>query len=163
VTVTCPLAFPPLYWHRRPHGDGTVGAPEACSPLPPCDVHGQILARLVISSRQDAERLAKMGVKDTKRIYDTEDLAPGKKIIFALLGVTDGTAEGRALLRRGHFARLHDSDARRTSVRFVDSVRSKSAPTSRSASTSFYLEIFLRRPDTTSSLNDKTCHPEDIR
>jgi len=27
-----------------------------------------------------------MGVKDTKRVYDTEDLAPGKKMIFACTG-----------------------------------------------------------------------------
>ena len=53
-------------------------------------LNGQILARLVVSKPQDSERLAKMGVKDTKRIYDTEDLAPGKKIIFACTGVTDG-------------------------------------------------------------------------
>ena len=31
-----------------------------------------------------------MGVKEPNRIYDTEDLAPGKKMIFACTGVTDG-------------------------------------------------------------------------
>ncbi len=29
-------------------------------------------------------------MKDHKRIYDTEDLAPGKNLIFACTGVTDG-------------------------------------------------------------------------
>jgi len=32
-----------------------------------------------------------MGVKDLKRVYDTEDLAPGKKMIFACTGVTTET------------------------------------------------------------------------
>jgi fructose-1,6-bisphosphatase/sedoheptulose 1,7-bisphosphatase-like protein len=31
-----------------------------------------------------------MGIKDPNKIYDTDDLAPGKKIIFAATGVTDG-------------------------------------------------------------------------
>src|SRR5258708_25007759 len=70
---------------------GTGGAPEGVLTAAALRcLNGQILARLVISKPQDAERLAKMGVKDTKRIYDTEDLAPGKKIIFACCGVTDG-------------------------------------------------------------------------
>src|SRR5436190_5928121 len=46
-------------------------------------LNGQILGRLVVAKQQDAERLEKMGVKDPKRIYDTTDLAPGKKMIFA--------------------------------------------------------------------------------
>jgi fructose-1,6-bisphosphatase II len=70
---------------------GTGGAPEGVLTAAALRcLNGQILARLVVSKPQDSERLAKMGVKDTKRIYDTEDLAPGKKIIFACTGVTDG-------------------------------------------------------------------------
>src|SRR5207244_11819424 len=38
-----------------------------------------------------AERMLKMGIKDPSRVYDTNELAPGKKIIFAAAGVTDGT------------------------------------------------------------------------
>src|ERR1700693_5076805 len=52
--------------------------------------NGEIVARLVVSKPEHEERLAKMGVKDGKRVYRTEDLAPGKKIIFACTGVTDG-------------------------------------------------------------------------
>src|SRR6201993_692367 len=70
---------------------GTGGAPEGVLTAAALRcLNGQILARLVISKPEDAERLGKMGVTDTKRIYDTEDLAPGKKIIFACTGVTDG-------------------------------------------------------------------------
>ena len=39
-----------------------------------------------------------MGINDAHKIYDTNDLAPGKKIIFAATGVTDG-----ALLRGVRF------------------------------------------------------------
>ncbi|MGH9763512.1 MAG: fructose-bisphosphatase class II, partial [Blastocatellia bacterium] len=37
------------------------------------------------------DRLRAMGIEDHTRIYDTDDLAPGKRIIFAATGVTDGT------------------------------------------------------------------------
>src|SRR5439155_190279 len=70
---------------------GTGGAPEGVLTAAALRcLNGQILARLVVSKPEHAERLTKMGVKDTKRIYDTEDLAPGKKMIFACTGVTDG-------------------------------------------------------------------------
>src|SRR3982751_6161235 len=36
------------------------------------------------------KRLKEMGITDAEKIYDTNDLAPGKKIIFAATGVTDG-------------------------------------------------------------------------
>src|SRR5205823_8017688 len=69
---------------------GTGGAPEGVLTAAALRcLNGQILARLVVSKPEHAERLTKMGVKDTKRIYDTEDLAPGKKMIFACTGVTD--------------------------------------------------------------------------
>src|SRR5207253_8825604 len=56
---------------------GTGGAPEGVLTAAALRcLNGQIVARLVVSKPQDAERLAKMGVKDPKRIYDTEDLAP---------------------------------------------------------------------------------------
>jgi fructose-1,6-bisphosphatase class II len=70
---------------------GTGGAPEgvlAAAALR-C-LNGQILARLVVKKAEHRERVAKMGIKDPKRIYDTSDLAPGKKIIFACTGVTPG-------------------------------------------------------------------------
>jgi fructose-1,6-bisphosphatase II len=70
---------------------GTGGAPEGVLTAAALRcLNGQILARLVVSKPEDAERLAQMGVKDPKRIYDTEDLAPGKRLIFACTGVTDG-------------------------------------------------------------------------
>src|SRR5579862_6994253 len=70
---------------------GTGGAPEGVLTAAALRcLNGQILGRLVITKREHRERVAKMGIKDNKRIYDTADLAPGKKIIFACTGVTPG-------------------------------------------------------------------------
>src|SRR5437667_3178468 len=70
---------------------GIGGAPEGVLTAAALRcLNGQILGRLVVSKPQDAERMAKMGLKDPRRIYDTTDLAPGKKMIFACTGVTDG-------------------------------------------------------------------------
>src|ERR1700690_2322853 len=68
---------------------GTGGAPEGVLTAAALRcLNGEILARLVVSKPEHQERLEKMGIKDGKRIYKTEDLAPGKKIIFACTGVT---------------------------------------------------------------------------
>ncbi len=75
------------------------------------------------------ERLKEMGITDPDKIYDTDDLAPGKRIIFAATGVTDGT-----LLRGVRFfgagKRTHSvvmtSDSR--NIRFVDTVHVEGGP-----------------------------------
>src|SRR6185436_6156716 len=36
------------------------------------------------------ERLQSMGIRDANKIYDTNAMAPGRKIIFAATGATDG-------------------------------------------------------------------------
>jgi fructose-1,6-bisphosphatase/sedoheptulose 1,7-bisphosphatase-like protein len=104
---------------------GTGGAPEGVLTAAALRcLNGQILGRLIVAKPNDAERLEKMGVKDTKRIYDTTDLAPGKKVIFACTGVTDGN-----LLRGVRFfgegirtqSMILTLDDRR--VRFIDSVQ----------------------------------------
>jgi fructose-1,6-bisphosphatase II len=103
---------------------GTGGAPEGVLTAAALRcLNGQIIARLVVNNPEHEERLAAMGVKDAKKIYDTADLAPGKKIIFACTGVTDGS-----LLRGVRFF----GDGTRTSslvmtldqrqIRFIDSV-----------------------------------------
>ncbi len=109
---------------------GTGGAPEgvlAAAALR-C-LNGQILARLVVSKPEHIERLEKMGIKDPKRIYDTEDLAPGKKIIFACTGVTEGNIL-RGVRFFGEGIRTHSLimtlDQRQ--VRFVDTVHLEKRP-----------------------------------
>jgi fructose-1,6-bisphosphatase II len=103
---------------------GIGGAPEGVitAAAMRC-LNGEILARLVIARPEQEERMAAMGIKDLKKIYRAEDLAPGKHIIFAATGVTEGT-----LLKGVRFF----GEGTRTSslvmtldsgkVRFVDSI-----------------------------------------
>src|SRR5881409_3360643 len=78
---------------------GIGGAPEGVltAAAMRC-LNGEIQARLVLTKESDRERLKRMGIPDLERVYRTEDLAPGKSIIFAAAGVTDG-----ALLRGVRF------------------------------------------------------------
>jgi fructose-1,6-bisphosphatase/sedoheptulose 1,7-bisphosphatase-like protein len=68
-------------------------------------------------------RLKEMGINDPKKIYDTNDLAPGKRIVFAATGVTDGS-----LLRGVRFfgtgKRTHSlvMTTEMRQIRFVDTV-----------------------------------------
>ena len=52
---------------------------------------GEIFARLVVDSPEHEARCRSMGITDFKRIYKSKDLAPGKNIVFAATGVTDGS------------------------------------------------------------------------
>src|SRR5216683_6094312 len=84
---------------------GIGGAPEGVLTAAAIKcLNGEIQARLVFDpdrlgvdkgkvppAEQVIERLKSMGINDPQKIYDTDDLAPGKKIIFAATGVTDGT------------------------------------------------------------------------
>src|SRR6266853_4453755 len=71
---------------------GSGGAPEGVITAAAIRcLNGEIQARLVPTNVPgQKERLAKMGITDLKKVYRTEDLAPGKHIIFAATGVTDG-------------------------------------------------------------------------
>ena len=71
---------------------GIGGAPEGVltAAAMRC-LNGEIQAKLVLTKPSDAERLRKMGIGDLEKIYGTEDLAPGKNVIFAAAGVTDGS------------------------------------------------------------------------
>ncbi|HEX8370365.1 MAG TPA: class II fructose-bisphosphatase, partial [Pyrinomonadaceae bacterium] len=122
---------------------GIGGAPEGVitAAAMKC-LNGEILAKLVFDperlgvdkskvppAAEVMRRLKKMGITDPDKIYDTNDLAPGKKIIFAATGVTDG-----ALLRGVRFfgagKRTHSvvmtSDSK--SIRFVDTVHVEGGP-----------------------------------
>jgi fructose-1,6-bisphosphatase class II len=109
---------------------GTGGAPEGVlvAAALRC-LNGEILARLVVSKPEHQERLEKMGIKDPKRIYETEDLAPGKQIIFAATGVTDGNLLrgvrffGDGIRTHSLIMRLDDRQ-----VRFVDAVHLEKRP-----------------------------------
>jgi fructose-1,6-bisphosphatase class II len=122
---------------------GIGGAPEGVitAAAMKC-LNGEIQARLVfdperlgvdrdkVPPRQEVlDRLASMGIKDHNKVYDTDDLAPGKKIIFAATGVTDG-----ALLKGVRFfgsgKRTHSvvmtTESRH--IRFVDTLHIEGGP-----------------------------------
>jgi len=103
---------------------GTGGAPEGVltAAAMRC-LNGEIFARLVVSKPEHEERCRAMGISDFKKVYRSKDLAPGKSIIFAATGVTDGT------LMRG--VRFFGDGIRTSSVimqnnphqiRFIDSI-----------------------------------------
>src|SRR6266853_1537689 len=70
---------------------GSGGAPEGVITAAAIRcLNGYMLGRLVVDKPELEERIAKMGIKDKKRIYEAEDLAPGKQMIFAATGVTEG-------------------------------------------------------------------------
>jgi fructose-1,6-bisphosphatase class II len=122
---------------------GIGGAPEGVitAAAMKC-LNGEIQAKLVFDperlgidrtkvppAEEVRARLKDMGITDPHKIYDTNDLAPGKKIIFAATGVTDG-----ALLRGVRFfgagKRTHSvvmtTDSK--SIRFVDTVHVEGGP-----------------------------------
>ncbi|MCL4845241.1 MAG: class II fructose-bisphosphatase [Acidobacteria bacterium] len=71
---------------------GIGGAPEGVltAAAMRC-LNGEIFARLVVTKPEHEERCRAMGITDLKKIYTSEELASGKKIIFAATGVTDGS------------------------------------------------------------------------
>jgi fructose-1,6-bisphosphatase class II len=109
---------------------GTGGAPEGVITAAALRcLNGEMQARLVVSKPEHQERLAKMGIADPKRIYQTEDLAPGRHIIFACTGVTDGNIL-RGVRFFGDGIRTHSlvMNLEERQVRFIDSVHLERRP-----------------------------------
>jgi len=109
---------------------GSGGAPEGVITAAAIRcLNGYMQGRLVVNTPELEERVAGMGIKDKNRIYEAEDLAPGKQLIFAATGVTEG-----ALMRGVRFF----GEGTRTSslvvtlrigkVRFIDSIHLEKGP-----------------------------------
>jgi fructose-1,6-bisphosphatase II len=109
---------------------GIGGAPEGVLTAAALRcLNGQILARLVVSKPEHHQRLEKMGVKDPQRIYDTADLAPGKKVIFACTGVTDGNLlKGVRFFGEGVRTSSMILTLDERQVRFIESVHLENRP-----------------------------------
>jgi len=109
---------------------GIGGAPEGVLTAAALRcLNGEILGRLVIRDEKQAERMQAMGIKDLKKVYRTQDLAPGANIVFAATGVTDGTLlKGVRFFADG--VRTHSLLMNRTHrvVRFVDTVHLADRP-----------------------------------
>ena len=70
---------------------GSGGAPEGVLTAAALRcLNGEILARLVAKDDAQKERMQQMGIRDVTKIYNTAELAPGHRLVFAACGVTDG-------------------------------------------------------------------------
>jgi fructose-1,6-bisphosphatase II len=109
---------------------GTGGAPEGVltAAAMRC-LNGEIQGKLVLTKPADAERLKKMGIFDLQRVYGTEDLAPGRTVIFAAAGVTDGSLL-RGVRFFGEGIRTHCLVMTTVphQVRFIDTIHAKDDP-----------------------------------
>lgn len=109
---------------------GTGGAPEGVitAAAMRC-LNGEIFARLVIDKPELEERIARMGITDKKKIYTSKDLAPGKHIIFAATGVTEGTLmKGVRFFGEGTRTSSLIMTLHTGKVRFVDSIHLAQRP-----------------------------------
>ena len=94
-------------------------------------LNGEIQGRLVLTRPSDVDRLRKMGIDDLDRVYGTEDLAPGKNVIFAAAGVTEGTLL-KAVRFFGDGTRTHCLVMTTVphQVRFIDAIHVEDGPNS---------------------------------
>ena len=73
----------------------------------------------MVKDEAQKERMQAMGIRDTNKIYTTRELAPGRNLVFAACGVTDGNLLQRDPLHRGrspHAIHRDDVNRRRASV-----------------------------------------------
>jgi fructose-1,6-bisphosphatase class II len=109
---------------------GTGGAPEGViSAAALRCLNGEIQARLVLTKPADTERLRKMGISDLERVYFTEDLAPGKNIMFAATGVSGGSLlEGVRFFGDGIRTHTLVMTTIPHQVRFIDTIHAADDP-----------------------------------
>src|ERR671910_1719156 len=75
------------------------------------------------------ERMREMGISDPNKIYDTNDLAPGKKVIFAATGVTDGALlKGVRLFGAGKRTHSLIMTTESRHIRFIDTLHIEGGP-----------------------------------
>jgi fructose-1,6-bisphosphatase II len=109
---------------------GSGGAPEGVLTAAALRcLNGEILGRLVVKDEKQKERMQAMGIQDVDRIYNTPELAPGKHILFAASGVTDGNLlQGVRFTGDGVHTQsvvMNSSPAR---VRFIDTTHLENKP-----------------------------------
>jgi fructose-1,6-bisphosphatase class II len=109
---------------------GSGGAPEGVLTAAALRcLNGEILARLVIKDDAQKERMQQMGIRDVTKIYNASELAPGRNLVFAACGVTDGN-----LLRGVRYSSdgIHTEAVVMTShparVRFIETTHLENRP-----------------------------------
>jgi len=109
---------------------GIGGAPEGVltAAAMRC-LNGEIQAKLILTKASDQERLKRMGISDPSKVYRTEDLAPGKSVIFAAAGVTDGSLlKGVRFFGDGMRTHCLVMTTAPHQVRFIDTIHAKDDP-----------------------------------
>ncbi len=109
---------------------GIGGAPEGVltAAAMRC-LNGEIQGKLVLTKPADSDRLKKMGIGDLDKVYRTEDLAPGKSVIFAAAGVTDGSLlKGVRFFGEGVRTHCLVMTTVPHQVRFIDTIHAKDEP-----------------------------------
>jgi fructose-1,6-bisphosphatase II len=109
---------------------GSGGAPEGVITAAAIRcLNGYMQGRLVIDKPELEDRIAKMGIKDKKKIYEAEDLAPGKQLIFAATGVTEGALlKGVRFFGEGTRTSSVILTLRTGKVRFIESIHLEKGP-----------------------------------
>ncbi len=109
---------------------GSGGAPEGVITAAAIRcLNGYMLGRLLINKPELEERITRMGIKDKNKIYEAEDLAPGKQLIFAATGVTDGSLmRGVRFFGEGIRTSSVILTLRTGKVRFIDSIHLEKGP-----------------------------------
>jgi fructose-1,6-bisphosphatase II / sedoheptulose-1,7-bisphosphatase len=104
---------------------GSGGAPEGVitAAAVRC-LNAYMLGRLLIKPEQ-RERVEKMGImeKDFNKVYTADELAPGKQLIFAATGVTDGNLmKGVRFFGEGTRTSSVVMTQRTGKIRFIESI-----------------------------------------
>ena len=109
---------------------GSGGAPEGVITAAAIRcLNGYMLGRLVIDKPELEQRIARMGIKDGKKIYEAEDLAPGRQLIFAATGVTEGALmKGVRFFGEGTRTSSVIMTLKTGKVRFIESIHLEKGP-----------------------------------
>jgi len=109
---------------------GSGGAPEGVLTAAALRcLNGEILGRLVVKDEAQRERMQQMGIQDADRIYTTPELAPGRSLVFAACGVTDGNLlQGVRFTGDGTHTQAIVMTSSPARVRFLDTTHLENKP-----------------------------------
>ncbi len=109
---------------------GSGGAPEGVLTAAALRcLNGEILGRLVVKDDAQRQRMREMGIADAGRIYTTPELAPGRNLVFAACGVTDGNLlQGVRFTGDGTHTQSVVMTSTPARVRFIDTTHLENKP-----------------------------------
>ena len=109
---------------------GSGGAPEGVLTAAALRcLNGEILGRLVVKDDAQRERMQAMGIQDPGRTYITSELAPGRSLVFAACGVTDGNLlQGVRYTGDGTHTQAIVMTSSPARVRFLDTTHLENKP-----------------------------------